>query len=179
MHVITTQTEPISFPFFFHEGREGGTVGKRKEGREGGLVGGWVGSLSQLLSKDKKNQIQLKLREQQAFLLYNEFTVFVFFWITSFRSSCDHHGGKESNIMCLTDRGPVRRSVYNMFLFIIDRYQSRHSWGTASETIEQIWRVLGDHHNDRCVPEDDSKRYQEKLLRVSTTMGSWKCGIAS
>lgn len=39
MHVITTQTEPTSFPFFFHEGREGGTVGKRKEGREGGWVG--------------------------------------------------------------------------------------------------------------------------------------------
>lgn len=80
--------------------------------------------------------------------------------------------------MCLTDSGTVWGCVHNMSFFIIDRYQSRHSSGTASEALEQIWRVLGDRDNGRYMPEDDSERYQEKFLRVSTTMGSWKCGTA-
>ena len=80
--------------------------------------------------------------------------------------------------MCLTDSGTVWRSVHDMSFFIIDRYQSRHSSETAYEALEQIWRVLGDRDNGRYMPEDDSKRYQEKFLRVSKTMGSWKCGMA-
>lgn len=173
MHVITTQTEPISFPFFFHEGREGGTVGKRKEGREGG----WV-VCPNCYQRIKKIRSSWSWGNNKRFFFIMN-SLFLFSSESLLFGPVVTTTGVRRVIMCLTDRGPVRRSVYNMFFFIIDRYQSRHSWGTASETIEQIWRVLGDHHNDRCVPEDDSKRYQEKLLRVSTTMGSWKCGIAS